>query len=174
MINKYGKAGILTAVLVMPALFFLLLYSFTENHYQLPYFIPTVDAEGKVIMKGKDTVFYKVPDADDLQIKVVSFLAKDDAKALQQLKRVEKMIGERVKFIHVDDEDAANIAVSKYKVSPLKKTNSSETIPYARQFILIDKEGYIRGFYDGGDVEDVDRLMAEIKVLIDIYQKKEK
>ena len=56
---------------------------------------------------------------------------------------------------------------------PLKKAKSAETIPYTEQFILVDKQGYIRGFYDGTDPEEVDRLMAEVKILLDIYKKEE-
>ncbi|KAA6441797.1 hypothetical protein FEM33_00570 [Dyadobacter flavalbus] len=33
------------------------------------------------------------------------------------------------------------------------------------KLVLIDKEGFTRGFYNGADPEDADRLMAEIKIL---------
>jgi protein SCO1/2 len=35
--------------------------------------------------------------------------------------------------------------------------------------VLVDKEGIIRGFYDGTDKKEVDRLLVEIKVLKSIY-----
>jgi protein SCO1/2 len=31
--------------------------------------------------------------------------------------------------------------------------------------VLIDRQGYIRGYYNGADVKETDRLMAEIKIL---------
>ncbi|TLU89854.1 hypothetical protein [Dyadobacter sediminis] len=31
--------------------------------------------------------------------------------------------------------------------------------------VLVDKDGYTRGYYKGADPEDSDRLMAEIKIL---------
>jgi protein SCO1/2 len=43
---------------------------------------------------------------------------------------------------------------------PKAKTNSVET-----KLVLVDKQGYIRGYYDGADPEDINRLMAEIKIL---------
>lgn len=43
---------------------------------------------------------------------------------------------------------------------PKSKTNSMET-----KLILIDRTGRIRGYYVGTDKEEIDRLMAEIKIL---------
>ncbi len=45
-----------------------------------------------------------------------------------------------------------------------------ETFIHSEKLILVDKEGYIRGFYDGTDKKDVDRLILEIKVLQKIYE----
>ncbi len=44
--------------------------------------------------------------------------------------------------------------------SPGQKTISSHN-----RFILVDRLGYIRGYYDAVDPEEFDRLMVEIKVL---------
>lgn len=46
-----------------------------------------------------------------------------------------------------------------------------ETFIHSEKLLLIDKKGYIRGIYDGTNSEDVDRLMVEIKILIDKYKK---
>jgi protein SCO1/2 len=43
---------------------------------------------------------------------------------------------------------------------PKAKTNSREL-----KLVLIDDNGYIRGYYIGADSEEIDRLMAEIKIL---------
>ncbi|GAA4407440.1 hypothetical protein GCM10023187_28010 [Nibrella viscosa] len=45
-----------------------------------------------------------------------------------------------------------------------------ETFIHSEKLVLVDKEGYIRGFYDGTDPEDVDRLILEIRVLLDMYK----
>ncbi len=46
-----------------------------------------------------------------------------------------------------------------------------ETFIHSEKLVLVDKEGIVRGFYDGTDKEDVDRLVLEIRVLLDIYSK---
>lgn len=45
-----------------------------------------------------------------------------------------------------------------------------ETFIHTEKLVLVDKEGIIRGFYDGTDKKDIDRLMVEIKVLNYTYK----
>jgi protein SCO1/2 len=47
--------------------------------------------------------------------------------------------------------------------------NPDETFIHSERLVLVDKSGVIRGFYDGTDKKEVDRLILEIKVLKNIY-----
>jgi len=47
--------------------------------------------------------------------------------------------------------------------------NPDETFIHSERLVLVDKAGIIRGFYDGTDKKEVDRLLVEIKVLKNIY-----
>ncbi len=47
--------------------------------------------------------------------------------------------------------------------------NPDETFIHSERLVLVDKTGVIRGFYDGTDKKEVDRLIMEIKVLKSIY-----
>ncbi len=172
--QKYIKAGMLTVVLVLPALVILFLHGFAENHFQLPYLVPLTDSSGRVAINGKDTVFYQVPMADNSKIRVISFWNDNNSiQLLQQYSRLEKLASKDVFIEKVTGNEVEKVATQKYRMVPLKKAKSAETIPYTEQFILVDKQGYIRGFYDGTDPEEVDRLMAEVKILLDIYKKEE-
>ncbi|GAB3501229.1 hypothetical protein GCM10027341_27800 [Spirosoma knui] len=53
----------------------------------------------------------------------------------------------------------------------VKDGDPDETFIHSEKLVLVDKEGIVRGFYDGTDKEDVDRLVLEIRVLLDIYSK---
>jgi protein SCO1 len=48
-------------------------------------------------------------------------------------------------------------------------------MPYSNesmhQFVLVDKEQRIRGYYNGLDVTDVDRLITEIRILLANYER---
>jgi protein SCO1/2 len=170
--KRYLKAGLLTLVLVLPALIVLFLHGFAENHFTLPYLQPLVDSTGTVVMNGLDTVFYQVPKAVEKNIKVVAFFGENPSNQLiQQFSRVEKLASDDVKVEALKGENVEKDATEIYKIKPLIKAKSAENILYNEQFILIDKEGYTRGVYDGTDPEDVDRLLAELKILIDIYNK---
>lgn len=43
---------------------------------------------------------------------------------------------------------------------------------YSHRLLLVDRDKVIRGIYDGTDREEVDRLVTEIKVLLDEYSKR--
>ena len=53
----------------------------------------------------------------------------------------------------------------------VKEGKPDETFIHSEKLVLVDKEGIVRGFYDGTDKQDVDRLVLEIRVLLDIYSK---
>src|SRR5919202_143750 len=53
----------------------------------------------------------------------------------------------------------------------VKDGKPDETFIHSEKLVLVDKEGIVRGFYDGTDKEDVDRLVLETRVLLDIYSK---
>jgi protein SCO1 len=170
--KRYLKAGLLTLVLVLPALIVIFLHVFTENHFTLPYVQPLVDSTGKVVINGTDTVFYQIPTAVDKKIKVVAFFGPNPSTQLTlQFSRVEKLASEDVNVTPLKGADIEKQAAEVYKLKPFEKLKPSKTISYNEQFVLIDKDGYVRGVYDGMDPEDVDRLLAELKILIDIYKK---
>ncbi|MGR3810849.1 SCO family protein [Jiulongibacter sp. NS-SX5] len=62
MSNKFLKAGILVAVLVLPAFVFIFLNVFGDNKFDLPYYFPELDETGKPKVIEGDTVFHQVPD----------------------------------------------------------------------------------------------------------------
>jgi len=172
--QKYIKAGVLTLVLVLPAFLILFFHGFAENHFQLPYLIPLTDSGGNVSMRGQDTLFYQVPSTSGTVIRVVGFFDKETSSLVSEnFSIVEKLASDKVVMERVIGEEAGMAAFQKYRVQTLKKAKTSETIPYNDQFLLIDSKGFIRGLYNATSPEDVERLTAEVKVLLDIQQKEE-
>ena len=45
-----------------------------------------------------------------------------------------------------------------------------EDFIHSPMFVLVDKEKRLRGYYDGKDSTDVDRLIDDIRILIGEYQ----
>ncbi|GAB3963077.1 hypothetical protein GCM10028805_65470 [Spirosoma harenae] len=78
-------------------------------------------------------------------------------------------------FLTGSKADIYNLAMHGYYLptvdAGLKEGNPDETFIHSEKLVLVDKEGIVRGFYDGTDKEDVDRLVLETRVLLDIYNK---
>ena len=37
---------------------------------------------------------------------------------------------------------------------------------HSEMFVLVDREGHIRGYYDGTKTEEVDELLSDLKMLL--------
>lgn len=53
-----------------------------------------------------------------------------------------------------------------------QKNGGPEDFIHSSKLMLVDKEQKVRGVYEGTDMEEVDRLMLEINVLLDEYSKR--
>lgn len=78
-------------------------------------------------------------------------------------------------FLTGSKTEIYNLAMTGYYLpavdAGVKAGKPDETFIHSEKLVLVDKDGIVRGFYDGTDKEDVDRLVLEIRVLLDIYRK---
>ena len=238
MYQKTVKAGILIAALVVPALIFLYLKGFGENHYELPYMIPLTDSTtGNVMMRKNpnpkwkqpemDTVFHTIPAwkltdengkeflgeslkgkiyvadffftrcgsicpkmsteltrlqdtfSQEEEVQIASFSVDpvhDTPEILREYAKKYDARSGKWHFLTGTKTQIYPLAVKGYFIpvadaSEYDKAVKSpdETFIHSEKLILVDKEGHIRGFYDGTNKKDVDRLVLEIRVLLKIY-----
>jgi hypothetical protein len=166
--KKYIKTGLLTLTLVGPVLVVILLHTFAENHYTLPHYFPVMDSTGKVQMSGQDTVYSVVAFVPTTRITVLNTAESDSATAIkidEELKR----IGKELPNVAVMTE--TKTLTAEFLVEKISKIKLSKTFKPNGKLVLIDKSRNVRGIYDGTNPEEIERLRAEIKVLIDIYKK---
>ena len=71
------------------------------------------------------------------------------------------MTGEKTKIY--------DLARKSFFVAELDKKVDNEII-HTENFVLVDKEKRIRGYYDGTNIEEMDRLLDDIKILLDSYE----
>jgi protein SCO1 len=239
MSQKTIKAGILIAALVVPALIFLYLKGFGENHYNLPYLIPRIDSTtGNVMMRKNpnpkwnqpemDTVFHTIPDwkltdengkdfagsslkgkiyvadffftrcgsicpkmsaeltrvqdvfSQEDAVQLASFSVDpthDTPEVLREYAKKYDAKSGKWHFLTGTKMQIYPLAVKGYYV-PVADASEydkavktpDETFIHSERLILVDKEGHIRGFYDGTNKKDVDKLILEIRVLLKIYE----
>lgn len=74
-------------------------------------------------------------------------------------------------FVTGDKPQLYNLARKSYLISDTNGNGGKEDFVHSQNFALIDKEGHIRGVYNGTDATEVDRLMVEINVLMQSYKK---
>ena len=234
--SKFFKAGILTAVLLVPAFVYLFLRFSTHNYYTLTRYYPLIDSTTNQPLKGTqvnftgtkvvDTLFHVIPafrlinqDGKTVTNSIVKgkihiadfFFTRCSTicpKLSSQLTRVQDIFRKynQVVFLSysVDPEHdrpaQLKVYADKYEAIPgrwyfltgtkndiyrlaqkgyylpavdagVSKGNPDETFIHSEKLVLVDKEGIIRGYYDGTDKEDVERLILETRVLMSTYDK---
>lgn len=80
MMNKTLKAGVLIAILVVPASIFLFLKFFGNNRFDLPYYMPKISEQGEVVVENGDTVFHQVPSFSLVDQQGKTFTSQTDLK----------------------------------------------------------------------------------------------
>lgn len=74
-------------------------------------------------------------------------------------------------FVTGDKKHLYDIARNGYYLVASEGDGGPEDFIHSEKFVLIDKEGRIRGYYDGTNHGQVDTMMTEIYVLYREYQK---
>lgn len=187
--KKYGKAGLLIVTLVIPALVFTFLRYFTTNHYNIPRYHPVKDGN-KVQVVGGDTVFYTVPKTEGVTIEgnltVVSYFETPCVGSCvvmrDHLARIAAMKDQIPGFSLItvyDSTSQKEVVVQSMMGTGVEMTRTMRDSIFrweelgspkklgmaGNRWLLVDREGHIRGYYDGADREETDRLMAELKIL---------
>ncbi|MGE0568713.1 MAG: SCO family protein, partial [Bacteroidia bacterium] len=73
-------------------------------------------------------------------------------------------------FLTGDKKALYQIAREGYLLDASEGDGGEEDFIHTQNFALLDKDSRIRGFYDGTDAVDVDRMITDIKVLIKQYE----
>jgi protein SCO1/2 len=74
-------------------------------------------------------------------------------------------------FVTGDKAELYKLARKSYLISDTNGDGGKEDFVHSQNFALIDKEGHIRGVYDGTDSVEVDRLVVDMKLLLGSYKK---
>src|SRR5215467_8383047 len=103
-------------------------------------------------------------------IRMVSFTvdpARDTSKALAAYAAEHGATRERWLFLTGDKQALYDICIKGFKL-PLQDDEGTplEPITHSTRFVLVDKEGQIRGYYSGTEEEDLKRLAADAKGLL--------
>ena len=104
----------------------------------------------------------------DNQVLLLSFSVTPEIDSVQQLKRyaVEKgVIDSKWNLLTGDKKEIYELARKSYLAVKSKGDGGEHDMIHTENFILVDPEKRIRGFYDGTDTNAMDELLSDIKVL---------
>jgi len=91
----------------------------------------------------------------------------DTPKVLQQYAKSYGAIRNKWHFLTGAKQDIYDLAYQGYKINAGQEKDAvTPEFLHATKFILLDAEGRVRGYYDGIDSKDVDRLITEINILL--------
>lgn len=111
---------------------------------------------------------------DDQGIKILSFSIDPDHDSVEVLKNYAaqyKAKSDQWHFLTGDKHKIYELGQKGFKI-PVGKEEEVVTPEYfhSSRLMLVDREGRIRGYYNGVSRDDVDKLILEIKVLLQEYK----
>jgi protein SCO1 len=111
---------------------------------------------------------------ENKNVSIVSFTVDPQFDSVEVLKQYAASYGalsDKWKFLTGDKEYIYNLGQKGFFVSTMEEQGLPISFLHSEKFILVDQHGWIRGFYDGTDQKEVDRLIMEVQVLEDIAKK---
>lgn len=95
---------------------------------------------------------------------------RDTIPVLKQYQEKLAVDGSKWHFVYGDRETVYQLAKDGYMNLAAEDAKAPGGIMHSGYFILVDKEGHIRGAYNGTDEKEVDKLIADIPTLLKEYQ----
>ena len=108
------------------------------------------------------------------EIMFASFSVTPEIDSVEVLKKyaLEKGVNDkRWNLMTGDRKEIYNLARKSYLVVKDNPEAGSHDMIHTENFVLVDKERRIRGFYDGTNIEDMNKIISDIKTLLDSYKK---
>ncbi|WP_422082505.1 SCO family protein [Ulvibacterium sp.] len=108
----------------------------------------------------------------DKEILLLSHSVTPQIDSVAQLKRyaLEKgVLDEKWNLVTGDKKQIYDLARKSYLAVKTDGDGGPFDMIHTENFILVDKERRIRGFYDGTDPEDIDKLLNDLRILKDSY-----
>jgi len=96
----------------------------------------------------------------------------DSVKVLFDYAKKHHAIKDKWFFLTGEKKQIYDLARKSYFITAMEGTGGEDDFIHSEKFVLIDKAGCIRGFYDGTDRSDVSRLMDELLLLMNEYKEK--
>jgi len=147
--------------------------NFKDKIYITDFFFVTCPTICPKMTKQMDRVYHEFEANDDISF--LSHTVMPEADSVSVLKAYADEIGvsaDKWKFVTGDRKQIYNLARKTYFAAVTEGDGGINDFVHTENFVLVDKEKKLRGFYDGTSKKDVDRLIVDIYALIEEYKSK--
>ena len=143
--------------------------------YVTEYFFTTCKSICPIMNNNLEKVYKKFRAREDFLI--LSHTVDPETDSVSVLKAYADrrgVVDQKWLFVTGEKKKLYELARKGYLLNAEEGNGDSEDFIHTQNFALIDKERHIRGFYDGTDSLEIERLMQEITILQNEYAYKEK
>jgi protein SCO1/2 len=150
----------------------------TENNFKgkiyiTDFFFVTCPTICPKMTKQMDRVYHEFEDNNDISF--LSHTVMPEADSVPVLKEYADEIGvssKKWKFVTGDRKQIYSLARKTYFAAITEGDGGPDDFVHTENFVLVDKDKKLRGFYDGTSKKDVDRLITDIYALLEEYKGK--
>ena len=145
--------------------------NFKDKIYITDFFFVTCPTICPKMTKQMDRVYHEFEINDDISF--LSHTVMPEVDSVSVLKAYADEIGvsaDKWKFVTGDRKQIYNLARKTYFAAVTEGDGGINDFVHTENFVLVDKEKKLRGFYDGTSKKDVDRLIVDIYALLAEYQ----
>ena len=111
---------------------------------------------------------------DNPEVMILSHTVTPEIDSVEVLKAYAEKLGvkddKKWIFVTGDKKQIYHLARKVYFAATTEGDGGPDDFVHTENFVLVDKEKRLRGFYDGTSKQDVDRLIEDIYTLLDEYK----
>jgi protein SCO1/2 len=145
--------------------------SYNEKIYVTDFFFVTCPTICPKMTKQMNRVHDEFK--DNIDISFLSHTVMPEADSVPVLKKYATDLGvsaDKWNFVTGDKKQIYDLARKTYFAAITEGDGGPDDFVHTENFVLVDKNKRLRGFYDGTSKEDVDRLIVDIYALIEEYK----
>ena len=123
------------------------------------------------IMTGN--MLYLQENLEDMNVMLASFSVTPKIDTVEVLKEYSTLKGvddSRWNLMTGDKKQIYDLARKSYLVAKAIPDGKNHGMIHTENFVLVDRDKRIRGYYDGTNIEDMDKLLDDIQILIKSYE----
>ena len=123
------------------------------------------------IMTGN--MLYLQENLKDMNVMLASFSVTPKIDTVEVLKEYSTLKGvddSRWNLMTGDKKQIYDLARKSYLVAKAIPDGKNHGMIHTENFVLVDRDKRIRGYYDGTNIEDMDKLLDDIQILIKSYE----